>query len=587
MKKFKFYSFASTLMLASAVGLGSCSSDSDVTGGNPGVAGETVKTQFAINVPNSKTSRATAAETQGDGNSFLGMENIWLMEFNTTRNAPDASSISTNITELGDIESGISTTTSNKIYQNVSVTTGTNYFVLYGFGKVGSKEVGTFDEKLNFGSNTRKSLSDVSFKLQSILASNEENKRTISYKDDEPQKIINVLNYVDDQWPTKADDSNLESMRTQFRKAKAGSATSVCSLLQEIVDYVVAQYAESAPLLAKNMKQAIKDCDGFDVSDDNKVTTTLTFPRNYNLPDGAVSLSFNEDTGFKYNDGSEIGNMKIEPNDITYPALLSYYANTPIYTYTKRVADNEWPNGTTNWNANSFSNWTTNNARVDNTTAAIALADNITYGVASLKMQVKCSNDKLSDNGDGTVEVPVPTDGIKVTGLLIGNQPNEVNYAFAPSSSDANAFAKTIWDSKVSLSAKTSDPTDANYTIVLPNNIEGNEQKDVLFAIEFENNTDQPFKGYDGVIEKGAKFYLVGTLKPSNQTGATYPSSITNPSVFIKGYQTTVVANISTLKNAYNCIPDIRTSNMQLGLSVDLSWKEGIKYDITIGGDNN
>ena len=586
MKKIKFYSFASALMLASAVGLGSCSSDSDATGGNPGVAGETVKTQFAINVPNSKTSRATAAETQGDGNNFLGMENIWLMEFNTPKLAPDATSTSTNITELGDIEAGISTSSSNKIYQNVSVTTGTNYFVLYGFGKVASKEVGTFDDKLNFDNNTRKSLSDVSFKLQSILASNEEAKRSISYTNDEAQEIINVLNYVDDQWPTKAGDTNLESMHTQFRKAKAGSATSVCGLLQEIVDYVVAQYAESNPLMAKGLKQAIDDCDGFSVSDKDKVTTTLTFPRNYNLPDGAVSLSFDEEKGFYYNDGSEIGNLKIQPNDITYPALLSYYANTPIYTNTQRVADNQWPNGTTNWKKESFTGWSTDNPRVDNTTAAIALANNITYGVSSLKLQVKCSGDKLSDNGDGTVEVPVPTDGIKVTGLLIGNQPNEVNYAFDPSSSDANAFAKTIWDSKVSLAAKNAEPSDANYTIVLPNNIEGTQQKDVLFAIEFENNTDQPFKGYDGVIEKGAKFYLVGTLKPSSQSGATYPSGITNPSVFMKGYQTTVVANIATLKNAYNCIPDIRTSNMQLGLSVDISWKEGIKYDITIGGDN-
>lgn len=51
MKKIKFFSFASAVLLASAAGMTSCSSDSIEPTGGSGVAGQVVKTQFYLNIP--------------------------------------------------------------------------------------------------------------------------------------------------------------------------------------------------------------------------------------------------------------------------------------------------------------------------------------------------------------------------------------------------------------------------------------------------------------------------------------------------------------------------------------------------------
>ena len=87
------------------------------------------------------------------------------------------------------------------------------------------------------------------------------------------------------------------------------------------------------------------------------------------------------------------------------------------------------------------------------------------------------------------------------------------------------------------------------------------------------------------VIPAGGTFYLVGKLDPDDSTQGVVsnPGSIQNPSVFMSDYQTTVNAKISTLENAYNTIPDLRATNMQLGLSVDLEWQAGLTFNVSIG----
>ena len=91
MKKIKFFSFASAVLLASAAGMTSCSSDSIEPTGGSGVAGQVVKTQFALNIPyggNSSTNQAkqgtrmTDAMTQQSGKPFRGISDIVLLTFN-------------------------------------------------------------------------------------------------------------------------------------------------------------------------------------------------------------------------------------------------------------------------------------------------------------------------------------------------------------------------------------------------------------------------------------------------------------------------------------------------------------------------
>ena len=93
MKRFQLFSLASAMLLASAAGFTSCSSDSeDPLGGGSGVAGQVVKTQFYLNIPyagndeggNARVStRMTEHYTQND-KTFLGLDNMEMFSFEGT-----------------------------------------------------------------------------------------------------------------------------------------------------------------------------------------------------------------------------------------------------------------------------------------------------------------------------------------------------------------------------------------------------------------------------------------------------------------------------------------------------------------------
>ena len=73
------------------------------------------------------------------------------------------------------------------------------------------------------------------------------------------------------------------------------------------------------------------------------------------------------------------------------------------------------------------------------------------------------------------------------------------------------------------------------------------------------------------------RFYEV---PPIAENGA----SIKIPRVFVQDYRTTATFTIgkNSLKNALVTVPDLRSTQMSFGLSVDLAWKPGITYDIAL-----
>ena len=120
-------------------------------------------------------------------------------------------------------------------------------------------------------------------------------------------------------------------------------------------------------------------------------------------------------------------------------------------------------------------------------------------------------------------------------------------------------------------------------------------------------NGNVEFYGQEGVIAAGQKFYLIGQLDPSQPaagsaiTWPTYPETYSGANgtlpksyegcypvkanterVFVQDFTTTANVNIKSLKNAYVTIPDLRATQLQLGLSVDLTWRTGLTYDVTI-----
>ena len=123
--------------------------------------------------------------------------------------------------------------------------------------------------------------------------------------------------------------------------------------------------------------------------------------------------------------------------------------------------------------------------------------------------------------------------------------------------------------------APISTPSAYNYTLVLDNKKATGTQDDVYVIIELENNTS-PFYGHDGLVPTGGTFYLMGKLELSNKNNENIDH------IFVQDHTTEANLTITSLKNAYNCIPDLRTSQISLGLAVDLKWQEGLKFDINL-----
>ena len=75
---------------------------------------------------------------------------------------------------------------------------------------------------------------------------------------------------------------------------------------------------------------------------------------------------------------------------------------------------------------------------------------------------------------------------------------------------------------------------------------------------------------------------MVGELDPKATSGITQPTGKTLDHVFVKDHTTIANFTIQNLKKAYNHIPDMRSSKINVGLAVDLSWKTGITFDVEI-----
>ena len=103
-------------------------------------------------------------------------------------------------------------------------------------------------------------------------------------------------------------------------------------------------------------------------------------------------------------------------------------------------------------------------------------------------------------------------------------------------------------------------------------------QASINLAIELQNNSGEDFYGFDGLVPNGGKFYLVANLDMTNKT----LEGVSKPHVFMQDYTTTANLTINSLKNAYVTIPDLRSTKLQLGLSVDLAWQAGLIFDVTI-----
>lgn len=597
MKKLSSFFLMGTIALAGLGVMSSCSSD-DLGNDSTTNPGETkaVKTQFALNIPRANGgTRMSDVNAQANKN-FLGMEDIRMYSFNA---APAAGSTSTATFTLANIASGISETASSKIYSDVSVPVGTTHFLFYAHAPQGTTTVTNADNftkgVLNFaaGTDNATATNDISAALVGVKGTD----------NGSADKLLAVLNAVAgvENWSTAAETTELGKLYKNFITLKAGSANSIRLALQDLYNAlggVTTGSDADAKTIANNIRTAIKTDNVFTVTEQtNKtfaITTANTYPNNINLPDGAVQLSYAEATKtFSYAGKSDLtGIQQLDAAKICFPASIYYFQSSDIAATAAELDNTAWPKTTSDWTSNTVAPWLKDGAAgwtvsVQPTTRSIAMRQNINYGVANLATTVKCGAETLADNVDFEVSKPneftgtvtVPTEGFPVTGLLIGGQPTKVGFDFQPTS-DAE-YVQTIYDNNLTgIVAMNGTASTTNYTIVLPND-KGRgvaKQEKVNVAIELTNNSGVAFRGQDGIIPDGGKFYLVGQLEPK----ADALTGVDKPAVFMSDYMTTMNLTIKSLKSAYNTIPDLRSTKLQLGLSVDLDWQAGLKFDVEI-----
>ena len=643
---------------------------------NPTYDGKSVKTQFAINIatPSNSQTRMSDVNTQNKSN-YEGMAHVRLLTYTLGTSATmDASSVPGTVlklTEPTDVKYNSGTLHSSHIYSDVNIPVGTNNFLFYSTRKfeADSKkaETGAISSKI-FNSDeastaapTVTSNAAIEFTAVKILDGN----NTISDQTTAFAKYLNDVLRANDGSETWAnigaspeESSDSEAKKT-LRKAyknftaeytnaqRAGSANAVRLQMQDLYNVVVGLKApDSQANQTPEQKIAAAICTAILNENDSHIKFTYTsnsetnpkgtlsyasgldkkytnFPCEQGLPEGAALLTYDSTNDFSYVEDGKIGSTasgskkNVGVTDITYPLPIVYFCNTPVKAGDEEIAKSEWKTTTSAWD--SWDKWSTWADQVKLTTRSIALRNNINYGVAGLVTTVKCAKKQLEDNKAAIINnesnqiITIPTDGFKVTGLIIGGQPSKVNWQFVDEFTPASGSDRpnVVYD-KVTNDAKASTSESSKiYTLVFDNwkSITGNEtQETVNVAIELENGNTE-FYGQEGIIAAGQKFYLIGQLNPTSPatgssitwpeygTGATqlpdsykgrYPvkagssTETGNNRVFIQDYTTTANFTINSLKNAYVTIPDLRASKLQLGLSVELEWKTGLTYDVTL-----
>ena len=343
----------------------------------------------------------------------------------------------------------------------------------------------------------------------------------------------------------------------------------------------------------------------------------MGLPTSYKLPLGAAQLFFTEFNvdastgGFSYkNPGTSLLDLSatIDPAHYMYPSELLYFNNSALYVNDTKKAAEDYPNGYNTWDNFNWAGSSWANAAVSSTTRSVAVKNNINYGVAMLQTQVALNGTSFKDNRHAIV--PSETDqtlseaevkGMQLTGIIVGGQNHRLGWNYLAKANETTDWDYAIFDNQIE---SATIPTGANYTMVFDNYHTGAQaaQTDVLVALEFQNNSGKDFYGKGNLVRQGGKFYLVGKLTlGDNRIGSSngisgsataWPTKYAIPPytaggasqeitrVFVQDYLTTATFKIGaeSLKNAFITVPDLRSTQTSLGLSVDLNWREGLNF---------
>ena len=371
------------------------------------------------------------------------------------------------------------------------------------------------------------------------------------------------------------------------------------------------------------------------------------FPKNFNLPLGAVVLQFiiepkSDSSGYDFTyaykgtvetyamGGSTTTMDAFDPMNYMYPAELCYFGNSPLRITDATKVSNDYPDGASEWDASdSWSPDWTAGSHVLSSTRSVAMQYNVNYGTALLATTVRYGSNELQDHNayiqslrsgateeNNVIDVSANDTHFQLTGILVGGQEPEVGWDYIAKSETAG-FGAMVYDNVGAVnipkatSAAGGEKSTISYTLLWDNwqeSLLNQKQREVYVALEFKNNS-VGFWGENNFIRNGGSFYLVGKLNPDKpgtedlssdrSAGITWPSNQALPPydadgntikqrrVFIQDFMTTAdfVIGPTSLQHALVAVPDLRSGQISLGLSVDLQWQTGLTFNNVILGD--
>ena len=548
---------------------------------------------------------------------------------------PSAGDVNNSIPE-GSLLSG--TGNNNAVlYKDVTIPVGTAGFLFYAHAKASTDENAFTDGSLtgpDFVSNQTIEAANISFTPTQIKST------LVTTKGESLAAYVTSIAAAapasgDGAWwkcassyysSTAGYNEGLGELYKSFISMKAGASSYVFAAVQDLYTTILNNTDDISEAIKAAILNSTYVTNAPSASD--PAPTTLAFADNINnypggdnnfMPDGTAALTWSisatdaSKTGDDHptaasaatavTDNSSIsyGGMNlVNMTNIVYPASLYYYVSSPIRVSSTSRQSNYIDSNSWETILNSYSN---TNGAVSSSTRSVAITTPIDYAVGRLDVTVNAlgSNPHYDRKGKAVVfpdGAEAANQCFPLTGVLIGGQ-KAVGYNFEPitSGSEYTIYDKTINTVANSVYDYISSTVSAGPTYTLA--LETAANTEVYVALEFVNNA-KDFQGLDGVVKHGCKFYMIAKLDPkADVTNQVSGVSNTGKRVFKQDYKT--MANFSIgegapdengdgqpdtgsfggFANAYVTIPDLRTPQLELGLSVNLEWRPGIEFSVT------
>ena len=485
--------------------------------------------------------------------TFQGMERLVVIPFHTGGVAVAPADLP--LVDMGETEESSRVEGHNNYYvDHCFLMPGTDRMLVYGKSKPSPSADQTVNGVLSALPTVRTKLEDIRFSLSSIRHTTEVHA--------EAQALATYMTSIANStgWST-TEDVTLKSYYTDFIHVTAegsGMMSGAAAHIKAFVAALRAQLESRDDAVSTAIKNNI---------DNNTSIASNTYPRSIGLPDGAAAIRWTGDDFKVITTTTPLDNI----NGITrytYPAALVFFTDSPIRTSMTEVPKSTYQNASPSMAWSDFLDAHYNNSQTVNTsTKAVAVVNPLQFGVANLRLTLTGMIANIRDAKNNAV-TNASMSTLPLTGVIIGGQ-HTVGYNMKPQGEQTDVDGRFIYETNITPEAAGKSIN----TLVL----QSYDNEKVPILLEFQNNTGFQFTGKDGIVYPGTRFYLIGMIDPAGKGTGAYANR-----VFTQDYTTTMSMVVSSLANAYTCMPDLLAPRLEVGVQVVTKWIQSTTTNVEL-----